>query len=124
MIVGIGIDLVDITRLEEKLSSAAFKRKVFTEAEIDDCESHTNSPERFAGKFAAKEALMKAIGKGIRQAVGFTQIEVLNNEAGAPVITTSRKARETLADLGATQIHVSISHTGGMAVAMVVLESN
>jgi len=122
MIVGTGIDLVDIARLEEQLKLDAFKRKVFSEREISDCESHATSAERYAGKFAAKEALMKAIGEGIRQAVGFTQIEVLNNEAGAPMIITNGKAKDILANLKVDKVHVSISHTGGMAIALIILE--
>ena len=122
MILGTGIDVVDIPQFEEQLERNAFKRKVFTENEISNCESHSNASERFAGKFAAKEALMKAMGKGIRQAVGFTQIEVLNNVAGAPIITATGKAWENLKDQGAAYIHVSISHTSRMAVAVVILE--
>jgi len=84
MILGVGIDLVSISKLEKSLLSETFKRKVFTEVEIAMCEHVVNSAQRYAGKFAAKEAFMKAIGKGIRQEVWFSQIEVLNQDTGAP----------------------------------------
>lgn len=122
MIIGVGIDLVSIERLAESLKSEAFKRRVFSPAEMAQCEGVANSAEKYAGKFAAKEAMMKAIGKGIRQSVWFTQIELLNQESGAPVIAASGEARKTLAALGADQVHVSISHTGETAVAVVILE--
>ena len=123
MIVGMGIDLVSIDRLAESLQSEAFKRRVFSALEIEQCEDAANSAERFAGKFAAKEAMMKAIGKGIRQSVWFTQIEVLNQESGKPGITAHGEAERTLNTLGVDRVHVSISHTGEMAVAVVILEA-
>ena len=92
MIIGIGVDLVSIEKIAESIKSEAFRRKVFTSAEIESCESIANATERYAGKFAAKEAFMKAIGKGIRQEVWFTQIEVLNHGTGAPYIQVSGEA--------------------------------
>jgi len=122
MIVGIGVDLVSLDRLAESLISEAFKRRVFSPAEIADCEEFSNSVERYAGKFAAKEALMKAIGKGLRHEVWFSQIEVLTLENGAPQLSAQGEASKTLVGMGSPKIHLSISHTAGMAVAMVVLE--
>ena len=124
MIIGIGVDLVSIEKIDESIKSDAFKRKVFTPAEIKSCEAVVNKAERYAGKFAAKEAFMKAIGKGIRQEVWFTQIEILNHETGAPHIQVNGKAERIFLALGVKNIHISISHTDSMAVAMVVLEGN
>jgi holo-[acyl-carrier protein] synthase len=124
MIIGLGIDLVLIEKIAKSVERDAFKLKVFTTAEIEICEATANSAERYAGKFAAKEALMKAIGKGIRQEVWFSQIEVLNLETGAPAILTSGEAEKALSSLGVDRVHLSISHTEGMAVAVVVLESS
>jgi len=123
MILGIGIDLVSISKLGKSLGSEAFKRKVFTDAEIAVCEGVVNSAERYAGKFAAKEAFMKAIRKGIRQEIWFSQIEVLNQDTGAPYVNLSGEARRTLESQGGKQVHLSISHTDGMAVAIVILET-
>ncbi|MBT3313075.1 MAG: holo-ACP synthase [Anaerolineae bacterium] len=124
MIIGIGVDLVSIEKIAESIKSEAFRRKVFTSAEIESCESIANATERYAGKFAAKEAFMKAIGKGIRQEVWFTQIEVLNHGTGAPYIQVSGEAEKTSLLLGVEKMHISISHAEGMAVAMIVLSTN
>ena len=122
MILGIGIDISDIDKIAKSIESEAFQRKVFTPAELKSCGEIKNSAECFAGKFAAKEALMKALGAGIRQEVWFTQIEVLNDESGKPYINVSREAEKRLQQSGAKHVHVSISHSGGMAVAVVILE--
>jgi holo-[acyl-carrier protein] synthase len=123
MILGIGIDITEINRVAKSLESESFQRKVFTPAELKFCGEIKNSAECLAGKFAAKEAFMKALGTGIRQEVWFTQIEVLNDGSGKPYITVSSEAERRLQQSGAKQVHVSISHSGGMAVALVILES-
>ena len=122
MILGIGIDLISIEKIAKSVKSKTFQRKVFTSAEIAICEAVSNSAERFAGKFAAKEALMKAIGKGIRQEVWFSQIEVLNRESGQPYLNLSGEAKQALESLGGAQAHVSLTHSAGLAVAVVIIE--
>lgn len=122
MIIGIGIDLLEVEKIERSTQSEVYLRKVFTEHEIADCTSVANSAERFAGKFAAKEAFMKAIGKGIRQEVWFTQIEVLNRENGQPFIQANGEAQISLIELDVKNIHVSITHAKQHAAAVVVLE--
>jgi len=122
MILGIGIDLTEIKEIEESIQSEAFVRKVFTPHEIQSVERYRNRAEHLAGKFAAKEAFMKAIGAGIRQEVWFTQIEVLSDESGKPQVQVGGEAGRRLDELEAKQVHVSISHSGGMAVAVVILE--
>ena len=122
MIVGIGIDITEIEKIAKNIEGEAFQRKVFTPAELEACSEVKNSIEHLAGKFAAKEAFMKALGAGIRQEVWFTQIEVLNDESGRPYINVSGEAGKQLEASGAKRVHVSISHSGGMAVALVILE--
>ncbi len=122
MILGIGIDITEIQRVAKSIESEAFQRKVFTPAELKSCGEIKNSAECLAGKFAAKEAFMKALGAGIRQKVWFAQIEVLNDESGKPYINVSGEAEKRLKQSGAKHVHVSISHSGGMAVAVVILE--
>jgi len=122
MILGLGMDLVEIADFERKARSDAFLRKVFTETEIQECRSSINSMERFAGRFAAKEACMKALGYGIRQEVWFTQIEVLNDANGAPYVQVSGEAQRVLTAKGVKLIHVSITHTKVTAGAVVILE--
>ena len=122
MIVGVGIDLMEVEKIEKDIQSNIYLRKVFTEAEIVECKSVLNSAERFAARFAAKEAFMKAIGKGIRQEVWFTQIEVLNNENGQPYIRVNGEAEKSLIALDIKNIYVSITHTKQHAAAVVILE--
>ena len=121
MIIGLGIDLADIQAIATSLENEAFVDKVFTPAETAACRAYHNSAEHFAGKFAAKEAFMKSIGQGMRQQVWFTQIEVLNDPQGKPFIQTTGRAAEVLAALGATHIHLSLSHTANLAAAVVIL---
>jgi holo-[acyl-carrier protein] synthase len=123
MILGIGIDITEIERIAKSIESDAFQRKVFTLTELKSCGEIKNSAECLAGKFAAKEAFMKALGAGIRQEVWFTQIEVLNDAFGKPYINVSGEAKLRLQQSSVQQMHLSISHSGGMAVAVVILES-
>ena len=122
MIAGLGIDLIEVKKIAENIHSEIYLHKVFTEAEIEECRSTANSAERFAGKFAAKEAFMKAIGKGIRQGVWFTQIEVLNEESGAPYVRVNSEIETSMKELGIKNIHVSVTHTKNTAAAVVMLE--
>jgi holo-[acyl-carrier protein] synthase len=122
MILGIGIDITEIKKIEESIRSKAFQQKVFTSAELKAVDGFKNKAEHLAGKFAAKEAFMKAIGAGIRQEVWFTQIEVLKDEFGKPYANVSGEAEARLKESGAKQVQISISHSGGVAVAVVILE--
>ncbi|MCB2180031.1 holo-ACP synthase [bacterium] len=123
MIVGIGIDLVSISDFSHHMENPAFLKRVFSEREIQYCQSYKSSIEHFAGKFAAKEAFMKAIGKGIRQEIWFSQIEILNHASGAPYFSLHGKAQEALETLEVSSTHLSISHSKENAVSMVILES-
>src|SRR5687768_17756323 len=111
MITGIGIDLIDVKKIAKSIHSEAYLHKVFTEAEIEECRLAVNSAERFAGKFAAKEAFMKAIGKGIRHGVWFTQIEILNEESGAPFVRVNVEMEASMKKVGVKNIHRSEEHT-------------
>ena len=122
MIIGIGIDITAIEKIEESIRSDAFQRTVFSPVELETVREYRNKAERLTGKFAAKEAFMKALGAGIRQEVWFSQIDVLNDESGKPYLKVSGEAAKRLETSGATNVHVSISHSGGMAVAVVILE--
>ena len=117
-VIGIGIDLVDIPAFEEKLARAAFREQLFTPAEQAQAESRRHPVQTYAGKFAVKEAVMKALGAGIRQSVWFTAIEVLDAESGAPAVVLHRAARDRAAALQITGWHISISHIPQAAVAV------
>jgi holo-[acyl-carrier protein] synthase len=125
MIVGIGVDLCEVERLEAAIArhGERFLTRIYTEAERAYCESKANPMERFAGRFAAKEAAMKAIGTGWRHGVGWRDFEVKRSASGQPVIEFHGMARIIAAQLGATQALVSITHIKSLAMAQVVLEA-
>lgn len=124
MIVGIGIDIQAIEKLGESLKSPAFTAKIFTEAEISAANTQPRRlHEHLAGKFAVKEACMKALSSGIRQGVWFRDIEVLNQSSGAPYLVLHRRAEEIAQERGVNCQHVSISHSAGVAVGIVILET-
>lgn len=106
----IGVDIVDIDRIKSALSKNGFREKVFTEKEINYCESKFNKYESYAVRFAAKEALAKALRKGFRD-ISFKDIEVLNDEYGAPHISYLNY-----------NIKLSLSHESKVAIAMVLVE--
>ncbi len=124
MIVGLGSDLVRIDRLEKALLrfGDGFARRVFTDGERQLCDARKNRAACYAKRFAAKEALTKALGTGMRGGIWFQDVEVLNDDLGRPVMTVSGAARERMQHLGAETTHVSLSDEGGFALAFVVLE--
>jgi holo-[acyl-carrier protein] synthase len=125
MIVAIGIDLAEISRLEEKLarSNTRFRDRVFTPIEIAYCESRASRFASYAVRFAAKEAAMKALGTGWAEGVSWQEIEIVNNEAGAPSIRFSGRTLERFNELGATRAHVTLSHSRDTAIAQVIFET-
>ena len=98
------------------------RQRVFTEREIAYAESKASRFERYAARFAAKEAGMKALGTGWRGGIGWRDLEVANLPTGRPTLRLHRKAAEIAAGLGVTDIALSITHTTGQALAMVILE--
>lgn len=124
MIKGVGIDIVERARLCHALDSDGFKQRVYTPAEIEmgDTKKRLASVSFWAGRWAAKEALSKALGTGIGAQCSFQDIEVLSNEAGAPQMTVSGAAKKRMEEMGARKIMLSISHERSYAVAMVILE--
>ncbi|MEW5975122.1 MAG: holo-ACP synthase [Acidobacteriota bacterium] len=125
MILGVGIDIVEI----EKLRLAMMRRgerlrnRAFTPYEIEYCEDRANKFQHYAARFAAKEAVFKAIGSGWRDGVGWHDVEVQNALNGRPSLVLSGKTLEFADRLGARHCWVSLSHTDEYAVAQVVLES-
>jgi holo-[acyl-carrier protein] synthase len=121
---GIGIDIVEVQRIQDKMKDDnGFKQYVFSEAEIQYCERNTiRKYEHYAGRFAAKEALSKALGVGIFGGFGLKNISVLNHENGAPYFDFTNDARLFLEGLGIKHIHLSISHIKSTAIAMVMVE--
>jgi holo-[acyl-carrier protein] synthase len=125
MIVGTGIDIAEVPRIREAIErhGERFIRRIFTEGEIQYCESKANRVERYAARFAAKEAGMKAIGTGWNHGVRWRDIEVARKPGGRPTLLLHGKAAEFAAKLGATNIALSLTHTEEEAMAQVILES-
>jgi holo-[acyl-carrier protein] synthase len=125
VIVGLGVDMEEITRVGEAITRHGrhFLERVFTAAEIAYCERHRNSVERYAGRFAAKEATMKALGTGWSKGVRWIDIEVTRPPGSRPTIILHGAARERAERMGMRQISLSITHTGNLAFAEVIFES-
>ena len=126
MIIGIGIDNVEIERIQEKvLHKPAFIAHVFSAEEQRYCEQKTNRFESYAARFAAKEAFLKAAGTGLLFNTELNQITILNNAQGKPFIQLSDTLKEQLLNQFEVPfiIHVSLSHTGSQACAVVLIET-
>lgn len=121
-IIAHGIDLVDFGRIEQMLEKhpERFLDRVFTAAEQADADKQKNRIEKLAGRFAAKEAVMKLIGTGWREGIAWTDIEVVNNPLGQPIVTISGKVKELAETKGIEQITLSITHTSNFALASAV----
>ena len=124
MIVGTGIDIVNIDRIERLMArwGDPFLGRVFTQQEIRWCQQRARSPECFAIRFAAKEAFLKAIGWGLRNGIQWTDIEVGNDRMGKPVLSFHRKAKEICKTLRFKKALLTLSHDRPYAVAHVSLE--
>jgi len=127
MIIGTGIDIVRVKRIAKLISEKkrSFIKKLFTQKEIDYCEEGPNiaiSSQHYAGRFAAKEAFLKALGTGWRNGISWQDVEIINDKKGKPILTLHGKAKKILQKNNIRNINLSISHTRSDAVAMVILE--
>jgi len=124
VIIGIGVDLEEVSRIRDAISrhGQRFLDRVFTEGEIAYVQDKANPYERYAARFAAKEAVMKALGCGWAQGVRWRDIEVINEENGRPTLRLSGVAEEIARQKNCRTPHVSLSHTKNNAIAQVVLE--
>ncbi|MHC4060513.1 MAG: holo-ACP synthase [Planctomycetota bacterium] len=121
-IVAHGIDLVDRPRIEQMLErhGERFLNRVFTPKEQAYAEANKNGVEKLAGRFAAKEAILKLMGTGWRGKIAWTDIEVVNNAAGQPEVTLGGEVEQLADKLGIKHISVSITHTANFAIASAV----
>lgn len=123
MIRGLGTDIVETNRIQQSLSKGdEFKKLVFHEEEIAYCEGRGKSKESFAGRFAAKEALLKALGTGWSGDVLLNEMVFLNDKLGKPYLKLVGNTKEILADYDECTFHVSISHTAQFATSVVIIE--
>lgn len=118
-----GIDLVECERISDSIGrlGEAFLRRVFTPAECAYCGEHAQSAQRYAARWAAKEAVAKALGCGIGEKAALVEIEVVRDEAGKPGIVLHGTAAATAATMGVQEIQVSLTHTALYAAAFVVV---
>ena len=125
MIVGTGIDIAEVARIRQSIErfGRRFLERIFTAGEIGYCDSKANRFERYAARFAAKEAAMKALGTGWNHGVRWRDCEVARLPGGRPTIQFHGKAAEFAARLGAKNAALSLSHTQEQAIAQVILES-
>lgn len=123
MIFGIGIDHIEVSRIESQITrGGSFREKIFSPGEIEYCDRHKNRAQNYAARFAAKEAFFKALGTGYRGGLAFNEIEVLNDELGKPQLRFRGKAKALIQEYKLNRIHVSLSHIKALASAVVVLE--
>lgn len=118
-IVGTGIDIVECARIKQMIErhGIAFLQRVYTDCEISYCQSRRRAVEHFAGRWAAKEAVVKALGTGWSRAIDYRDIEVQNNTDGVPKIGLRGAAREQAQKQQITRVLISISHCEAYAVA-------
>ena len=124
MIIGMGVDLAEVDRIKAAIErhGESFLRRLYTAGEREYCERFKNKYERFAGRFAAKEAAMKALGTGWRRGVRWVDLEVVREASGRPTLALAGEAGKIAAQLGVKNIALSITHTESQALAQVIFE--
>jgi holo-[acyl-carrier protein] synthase len=121
-IIGVGTDIVECLRIAQMIQRHAdlFLNRVFTAKEIEYCSSRKAATQHFAGRWAAKEAVLKALGTGWSKGISWRDIEIRNDSAGRPTIALGGSARENCERLGIVEMHISISHCRMFATAYAV----
>ncbi len=124
MIIGTGVDIVDISRFERFVAEGNLPliQRLFTVAEIDYCTARKMSAQHFALRFAAKEAFVKALGTGLREGLSWHDMEVVNDHYGKPELKLYGGAEHRFKSMGLTRCFLALSHDGNYAVASVILE--
>jgi holo-[acyl-carrier protein] synthase len=126
MIVGTGVDITETARIEQALQRHGdrFAKRLCTPREIAYCQQFRNSAERFAARFAAKEAAFKALGTGWREGVRWLDVEVAHQPSGKPELVLTGRAEELARALGVTRTAISLSHSNHYVIAQVIFESD
>lgn len=124
MISGIGIDIIEVARIEKQLGRVQerFLRRLFTDREIAYCNRKRFQALHFAARFAAKEACLKAMGTGLSAGISWKDVEILNDEAGKPSVRLGGRAKALAEERGFRVVHVSMTHVKDIAAAVVVIE--
>ena len=119
-----GVDLAEVDRIQGAIErhGEVFLRRIFTTREREYCERFKNKYERYAGRFAAKEAAMKALGTGWRRGVKWVDLEVVRETSGRPTLSISGEAAKIAQQIGVKSVALSITHTESQALAQVIFE--
>lgn len=122
MIFGVGTDLIEIDRIRQAIEkNPRFLEKVYTEAEISYCQRKKNPWQSFAARFAAKEAVSKAMGTGLGR-IGLHDIEIVQKPSGQPQVVCHGAAEAFLLEHGLGNVHISLSHSAQFAIATAIIE--
>lgn len=121
MIIGIGNDIIEVSRIEQAIAryGQTFLDRHFTPEEQNYCNKYRLASRNYAGRFAAKEAIVKALGTGIGKKIGWLDIEIINNEDGKPSVSFSGQAKKSFAGI---RVHVTLSHCKEYATAFAIAE--
>jgi len=124
MVLGLGIDIIEIARVKKSIDRFGdkFLEKVFTEGEIRYCSSKFNKYQHYAARFAAKEAVYKALASGWKEGLRWKDIEILNDTSGMPSVNPSGKLKSFLS--GDTQLRISISHSDNYVTSVAIIFKN
>lgn len=123
MIVGIGIDMIEVDRVREKIErEKGFREQIFSSSEIAYCQDQPEPYQHYAARFAAKEAFLKAIGQGLSYSLHVHNIEIIPHNTGKPEIILSEEYKELLEENGWQKVHVSLTHLKSVASAVVIIE--
>src|SRR5437667_6131224 len=119
-----GVDIAEVERIQGAIErhGEAFLRRLYTQREREYCEKFKNKYERYAGRFAAKEAAMKALGTGWSRGVRWVDVEVVRQSGGRPTVTLRGEAAKVASALGVERVALSITHTAAQAFAQVIFE--
>jgi holo-[acyl-carrier protein] synthase len=124
MLIGTGVDLIEIERIANSIEryGERFLRRVYTDHEIAYCNRKRSSAESFAARFAAKEAAAKALGTGISRGVTWSEFQIERAPGGRPILELRGRAALLATELGVKHISLSLTHTGSLAMATVMME--
>ena len=123
MIFGVGVDITEVARVKRAIkNSSSFQKKVFSSREIAKCTESNIGSQCFAARFAGKEAFMKAVGTGWAEGLKWTEIEILNDDKGKPILHLSGESQKMIETLKVIRMSVSLTHVKEYAMAVVILE--
>ena len=124
MIFGIGTDIIDVKRVEKMVTRGKqYLETIFTEKEMEYCEAKARKSEHYAARYAAKEAILKALGTGWRGGLAYSDVEIINEELGQPQVQVRGKVKNFFDHHQIQQTSISLSHTREIAIAVIILES-